>query len=204
MSSRKLTDKMKKAELIAVTGGIGTGKSVVSDILRQLGYKVYDCDCEAKRLMDKNCVIKADIQRFIAEDVIVDNRIDRKKLAEIVFNDRAMLETLNRIVHKSVRDDISKWRETYKDCRFLFVETAILYQSNIDLMVDRVWEVIAPDDIRVERVMKRNNLDKAAVLARVRAQNESVPVRKHDNVSEIINDNCMPVLPKVLELLSAL
>ncbi len=195
---------MRKTELIAVTGGIGTGKSVVSDILRQLGYLVYDCDREAKRLMDRSCTIKDDIKRFIAEDAVVDNRIDRKRLSEIVFNDRAKLETLNCIVHKSVREDISEWREAHGSCRHLFVETAILYQSNIDLMVDRVWEVIAPDGIRIERVMKRNNLDKAAIIARVRAQNEFVPVRKHSDVSEIINDNCIPVLPKVLELLSVL
>ncbi|MDE6458817.1 MAG: dephospho-CoA kinase, partial [Muribaculum sp.] len=84
--------------LIAIAGGIGSGKSVVSRILRAMGCKVYDCDSEARRLMDNDEVIKCRLAEMIAPEVILHDRsIDRRRLAEIVFADRRKLETLNSI-----------------------------------------------------------------------------------------------------------
>ena len=86
----------------------------------------------------------------------------------------------------------------------MFVETAILYQSHLDKMVDEVWEVHAPEELRVNRVMLRNGLDREKVMARIDAQKSYNPARRHAVVHEIVNDGSVPVLPQVEKLLAGL
>jgi dephospho-CoA kinase len=181
--------------LIAITGGIGSGKSVVSRIVAMMGYDVYDCDSRAKRLMDTDDVIKARLQQEIHPQCVLDGCIDRKRLAEIVFSDADRLEKLNAIVHSAVRDDLRKWAQLQG--KVSFVETAILYQSELDRMVDCVWEVEAPLDLRISRVMERNSVSREEVLARISAQDSFIPSRHHPLVIPIINDGMMPLLPQI-------
>lgn len=189
--------------LTAVTGGIGSGKSVVSRVLAAMGFRVYDCDREAKRLMDHYARIKDSLCREIHPDCVdADGRINRSRLSEIVFADRTALDRLNSIVHSAVRADLRAWCEKYgHDRKRLFVETAILYQSGLDAMVDDVWVVEAPTALRVERVMARNSLSREQVLARIEAQDSYVPASCHQCVSHVVNDGCFPVLPQIERLL---
>lgn len=189
--------------LIAITGGIGAGKSVVSNVLRALGYIVYDSDSEAKRLMDTSENIKNDLSTFIDKNVVDNNgTIDRKKLADIVFNDTDKLLLLNKIVHAAVRDDIREF--THQSQQYtVFVETAILYQSEIDRMVDAVWDVTAPVDVRICRVMKRNSLTAEQVKARIESQ-QFTPENPHPNLTIIINDDKTAVLPQIERLIAEL
>ena len=189
--------------LIAITGGIGAGKSVVSNVLRALGYIVYDSDSEAKRLMDTSENIKNDLSTFIDKNVVDNNgTIDRKKLADIVFNDTDKLLLLNNIVHAAVRDDIREF--THQSQQYpVFVETAILYQSEIDRMVDAVWDVTAPVDVRICRVMKRNSLTAEQVKARIESQ-QFTPENPHPNLTIIINDDKTAVLPQIERLIAEL
>ncbi len=187
--------------IVAISGGIGSGKSVVSRVLHAIGYSVYDCDSQAKSLMDADDEIKRRIAREIhAEAITPDFKIDRKLLSQIVFSDKHKLEILNSIVHASVRSDICAWANSKKE-GLLFVETAILYQSGLDSMVDAVWEVTAPDSIRVERVMRRNGLRRSDVLRRIESQ-RYVPDVVHPRVSEIVNDNRRSVLLQIQALLA--
>lgn len=190
------------ARLIAIAGGIGSGKSIVSQILRVMRFKVYDCDKEARALMDRDEEMKSRIERLIAADVILaDRTIDRRRLAEIVFADEMMLATLNGIVHEAVREDIMRWKQANADERLLWVESAIIYESGIDRMVDEVWEVTAPVDLRVERVMARNSMSRDQVMERIEAQSRT-DFEPHRCVRTIVNDGIAPVLPQVLRLLS--
>lgn len=192
---------MTHSKLIAVSGGIGSGKSVVCRILRALGYGVYDCDSRAKALMDAGREIKARIARDIHPDAITaDMVIDRALLSKVVFSDPNKLCLLNSIVHAAVRSDIRAWAEGGKE-RLLFVETAILYQSGIDAMVDAVWEVTAPEPVRVARVMHRNGLCEADVKKRIESQIFEPP-SPHAHVSVIVNDGCKSVLMQVDALLA--
>lgn len=189
------------ARLIAIAGGIGSGKSIVSQILRVMRFKVYDCDKEARALMDHDEEMKSRIERMIAADVILaDRTIDRRRLAEIVFADEMMLATLNSIVHEAVREDIMRWKQANAGERFLWVESAIIYESGIDRMVDEVWEVTAPVDLRVERVMARNSISRDQVMERIEAQSRT-DFEPHRCVKTIVNDGIAPVLPQVLRLL---
>lgn len=185
--------------LIAISGGIGSGKSVVSAIVGRLGYRVYDCDSRAKRLMDED---KSILQRLAADidaDAVADGRIDRRRLASVVFGDAGKLARLNEIVHGAVRADLALWVANGR-CEPLFVETAILYQSGLDRMVDEVWDVTAPEALRVVRVMKRNGLTAAEVEARIESQTVDVD-KPHANVHKIVNDGESALLPQIERLL---
>lgn len=183
--------------LIAISGGIGSGKSVVSRMVTVLGFDVYDCDNRAKALMDTDLYIKERIRKEIhPECILTDNGINRKRLADIVFNDAAALDRLNQIVHSAVRDDIRTW-EGASDNGIKFVETAILYQSGLDKMVDMVWEIDAPLDLRIERVMKRNSITREEVLSRIASQDAFTSSVLHHKVKQIINDGILPLLPQI-------
>ncbi|MDE6264497.1 MAG: dephospho-CoA kinase [Paramuribaculum sp.] len=188
--------------LVAITGGIGSGKSVVAKILLAMGYPVYDCDSRAKGIMDGS----KEIKDFISENICTgairsDGSIDRQVLAETVFGCPEKLEALNSVVHDAVRRDLSEWCVGKE---IAFVETAILYQSGLDRMADAVWEVVAPKEIRIERVMSRSNLTARQVEDRIKSQDSFVVENSHPATMLIDNDGFIPVLPRVLELLELL
>lgn len=185
--------------LIALTGGIGSGKSVVARMLRAMGYEVYDCDSRAKAIMDADPAIRARIAAEVAPKAVAGDMIDRRCLAEVVFSDPQALSRLNSIVHGAVRSDITSWAASRA---IAFVETAILYQSGIDRMVDQVWEVVAPMPLRLSRAMERDGASEQAVRARIDAQDSFVPDTLHPVCRQIVNDGVMPLLPQLLTLLS--
>ena len=157
---------------VAITGGIGSGKSVVSRLLRVEGYPVYDCDSQAKRIMDNDAEIQRQLQNAFGEDVVVDGVIHRQKLASLVFGNSENLRKLNSIVHPAVIADIKKWSVAeQKD--LVFVETAILRESGMETLVDEVW------------VMLRNNMPEEDVRKRIDSQNDnpkfSVPTSVVEN-----------------------
>lgn len=188
-------------DIVAITGGIGAGKSVVSRVLRALGYPVYDCDSRAKALMDCDAAIKARLAGEIAREVICDGAIDRAALARIVFADSVKLAKLNAIVHEAVRLDITDLVSRQSSPR-VFVETAILYQSGLNRMVDAEWRVTAPEQLRIERVMARNGLSAEAVRARIESQRfEPAPDEPRPALHELLNDGVTPLLPQIEGLL---
>lgn len=187
---------MSDKKIIAITGGIGSGKSVVSRILEKLGYPVYDCDSHAKEIMNKDYDIKRTIQSKVCHDAIDSNGdIDRKAIADVVFSDHSKLEVLNRIVHSAVLNDFLVWASA-SHSELVFVETAILYQSGLDKIVHEVWEVKAPEDLRIERVCVRNSISPAEVKARINSQNIEVN-NPHPNIKIIINDHYHSLLLQI-------
>lgn len=188
--------------LIAVTGGIGSGKSVVCRILRTLGYSVLDTDSEAKAIMDADRDIHARLNSEIAAEIVRDGVIDRRRLAEIVFADAEKLAILNSIVHAAVRHRIEEWAQTAPSSP-AFVETALLFQSGLNEMVDAELRITAPEEIRIRRVMERNNLTRDKIEARIASQayipapNATIPP-----LTEVKNDEITPVLPQVERFLN--
>lgn len=189
--------------LTAITGGIGSGKSIVAQILTHMGHLVYDCDSRAKQLMDNDPSIAQAIAERISPDAIgPDLRIDRKTLSRIVFSNPLKLEILNSIVHHHVRDDIERWVDINADKPQLWIETAILYESSIDKMVQSVWLVTAPLEQRISRVMLRNGCSRREVEARIEAQSR-VAHTHHPCIHTIVNDGgTTPLLPQIERLLS--
>lgn len=164
-----------------------------------MGYPVYDCDAEARRIMDSSESIKKEIARNICPAAITGGVIDRRILSEAVFADTELLDRLNSLVHSAVRDDIARWAA---DKPLAFVETAILYQSGLHRMVDEVWNVTAPEEVRISRVMKRNSLDRASIERRINAQDSFKVVEPHELVREIINDDDVALMPQINALIA--
>lgn len=205
----------KNISTIVVAGGIGCGKSVVCKILSIAGYAVYDCDSRAKTIMDeRRDIIERIASEICGEAVIADGErlvINRKRLADEVFNDVLKLQQLNALVHDAVKCDIRSWLDDLARCAQYpndkaFIETALLKQSGIDRLADEVWEVWAPHEIRVERAMKRDKSDRQAVEARIKSQevtslNTSISPCNSPDVKVINNDGYTPVLPQILRLL---
>lgn len=188
--------------IIGISGGIGSGKSVVSRILRIWGYPVYDCDTEAKALMDADAVIKQRLVEDLNADVVSAGCIDRVRLAEIVFADDAKLSILNSIVHTAVRRHFAQWAS--RQCRdIIFVETAILHSSGMVEDVDAEWRVTAPVDIRVARVMRRNNTTVQQVRSRIAVQqaDEGALARQMPLII-IENDGQKALLPQIITALN--
>lgn len=190
------------ARLIAITGGIGAGKSVVSRVLRVLGFEVFDCDAEAKALMDKDIEIRQRIEAEICAEAVVDGKINRQRLAAEVFGNEKKLSRLNSIVHNAVRVWLHKWHAAQLG-DIVFVESAILYSSGLSAMVDEEWRVVAPRQLRVARVMRRNGIAAESVLARMDAQRaDEEPSEPLDIVETIVNDDFHAVLPQVFQALA--
>lgn len=188
--------------IYAITGGIGSGKSLVCKVLRSLGYDVFDCDTEAKRLMDTDANIKSRLATEIDVEVIENNEINRRILADIVFNNPDKLRILNSIVHGAVRNEILRWVNSC-DARVVFVETAILYSSGLDSIVDGEIRVTASEEVRVHRVMKRNGLSEEHIKARIRSQfKEMNPDKTVPDIYFIDNTGNKPVLPQLFNILS--
>ncbi len=180
--------------LVAITGGIGSGKSVVSSILREMGFYVYDCDAEARRIVDSDQAILNRIFSEIAPEAKLDDgSLDRRVLSEIVFNDSSKLSLLNEIVHHEVRRDIMTKAQTRS---LMFFESAILYSSRFVEMADKVWEVTAPLEVRISRVMRRNGLSRPAVEKRIASQSLEIAPEGIEPCI-IINDNILPLLPQI-------
>lgn len=187
-------------KLIAITGGIGAGKSVVSKILITSGWPVFDCDAQAKEIMANSPEIKKLIHDEVCPEAIVNGNIDRKVLSRKVFSDKESLKRLNSIVHSLVVKELTGWA---KGKEISFVETAILYESGIDRIVDEVWKVTAPEELRIERVIKRSNMTRAQVISRIESQKTEL-LRSHNVVRQIINDGASSLLFQIHELLKEL
>lgn len=189
--------------LVAISGGIGSGKSIVARMLAVQGYRVYDCDIRARDLINKSESIKEIISDNLGSSCIADDgSLNRKVVSDIVFNNAEKLKVLNSITHSAVREDLSTWNiETSGELKF--VETAILYQSGIDKMVDAVIEVIAPLELRIDRIVRRNGLDRNSILQRIQSQKLNTD-QHHAVVFNINNDDETPILPQLNEILGIL
>lgn len=181
--------------LIGITGGIGSGKSVVSRILRLRGEAVYDCDLEAKRIMDESEeVLTALNERFGDKVCPVGGPINRKALSRHVFGNDEHRLWLNSLVHRLVRVDIILWQNQFEKsgASTVFVESAILASSGLAAICDEIWIVTAPEEERIERVKGRDGLDEEDIRKRIESQKEEerlvlaagIPVRTIDNGSK--------------------
>ena len=188
---------MKK---IGITGGIGSGKSTVCEVFRLLGVPVFHADIEAKNLQNNDLNIKYRIKELFGEDVYTPEGIlDRKKMAGIIFNDQKFLEAINGIIHPAVRNCFQKWCENYQKLPYVLYEAAILYESGFASDFDRNILVIAEERLRIERVIKRDQITEENIKERIKNQMPDIEkVKKTDFIIE--NNNQSLIIPQILKL----
>ena len=184
---------------LGLTGGIGSGKTLVCSILEKLGVPVYYADSAARRLMNSDAKLRNSIVEIFGAEVYNGAILDRSLLAGKVFGNQEMLEKLNEMVHPAVRKDYSGWVESQKVAPYVVEEAAILFESGADRLLDGSVLVYAPEALRIQRVMKRDGVDEESVRSRMIHQMDEDNKRKRaDHI--IYNDEKEMLLPQVIAL----
>jgi dephospho-CoA kinase len=156
---------------VGITGGIGSGKTTVCKIFEQLGIPVYYADDRAKRLMVEDPQLVRGIMALLGEEAYTpEGQLDRTFVANIVFNNPGKLAQLNDLVHPAVARDGAAWQEKQTEVPYTLKEAALLYEAGSYRALDRMICVVAPEEMRIQRVMERDRVDRAAVLARMDKQ----------------------------------
>lgn len=188
--------------LIGVTGGIGSGKSVVCRVCALKGIPVYDCDSKAKALMRTSDAVRTSLLDLVGEEVFLpDGSLDTVRLGSRLFSDSSLRLAVEGVVHEAVRQNISSWIETL-DSPVAMIESAVLHTSRLDQLVDTVWLVQAPESLRVDRVMRRSPLTEAQVRARMECQQQEFDSLPGSKTRMVVNDGLSPLLPQINRLLA--
>ena len=186
------------ATMIGLTGGIGSGKSVVAKIFATLGIPVFNADDEAKRIMQTSPEIKTKLIEQFGMDIYNESGLDKEKLASIVFDDPFQLQLLNAIVHPVTIQAAKAWAAK-QTSPYVIKEAALIFESGAADGLLKVIGVTAPLSLRTHRVMQRDGITKEQLDARMRNQiSDTIKMRLCDYVIE--NNNQQMVLPQVLDI----
>lgn len=177
---------------IAITGGIGSGKSYVSALLEKAGIPVYNADNESKRLTTENAEIRCGLVNLLGEEVYAEGVLNKQMLASYLFANAENAARVNAIIHPCVKKDFKQWMEMHAESELVALESAILYESGFDDVVDTVVVVYAPKELRLKRAMLRDAASREQIEARMNAQmDDEEKCRKADFV--VYNDGTFPL-----------
>lgn len=187
---------------IGLTGNIGSGKTTVASCFEILGIAVFNADKQAKLLMNKDVYLKQSLIAEFGKEVYLDNELNRKYLSKLAFNDDLVLKRLNALVHPVVQEAFEKW-SIQQSGAYVIKEAAILFESNTYQSLDAIICISCPEEIRLKRILKRDDLSEKDVRQRMSHQwAEEKKISLSDYV--ITNDNSSLVTPQILRVHSAL
>ncbi|MCK9159433.1 MAG: dephospho-CoA kinase [Bacteroidaceae bacterium] len=193
---------------IGITGGIGSGKSVVSALLRIMGIPVYDSDTEAKRLMDTNPDIRSFLIKTVGKNVYHDGHLNRSLLGSYIFGNADHIQQVNQVIHPIVKEDFRKWVDSRQSEKGIVgIESAILFEAGFGREVDYMIMVDSPLILREERIEIRDSAHEGFSHEQIkkRIQNQMSNEDKCKLSDFIINNNeDSPLIPQILELISLL
>lgn len=194
---------MNRIIKLAITGSIGSGKSVVSRMMDTMGVPVYDCDSSAKRLMTCDATIVAELKRMFGEECYNDDgMLNREYIASRIFTDKENIKRVNSLVHPAVKKDFESWAKK-QESGLVAVETAILYESGMVDAVDKVLVVWADRETAVRRTMERSGMSRIQVESRLDNQMGTDELLLLSDYS-LYNDGDEPIMPKVIALIEQL
>lgn len=187
---------------VGLTGGIGSGKTFVAEIMKAHGIPVFDADSEAKSLYNDPQII-AEVAAIFGDDVLEDGKVILKIISQKAFADKNLLSKLNNLIHPIVRQNFIKWAESQKS-DFAVMESAIFFETGLYKMMDKMITVDAPEDVRFERIRRRNpNWSESEIRRRMASQMpQSEKCRLADFI--ITNDGTADVESQVLKIKSLL
>ena len=181
---------------VAITGGIGSGKSYVCQLLKQQGIDIYDCDQAAKRLMHTSQQLRQELTSLIGPDTYINNVLNKAAVAQFLLTSPQNAEAINAIVHPAVANDFIQSGMEWMEC-------AILYESGFDRLVDTVIVVTAPEDVRISRIMHRDGIGSEKAKEWMGRQWPQEEVQRRADF-EIRNDGQQPLLPQIEIILQQL
>ncbi len=191
------------AKIIGLTGGIGSGKSTIAAYIASKGIPVYIADEEAKKIMNRKSVI-SEVSTIFSENILDDkNKLDRKKIASIVFNNPEKLKELNAIIHPKVKKHFLNWLKKHKNHPFVIKEVAILFETGGNKECDAVILITAPEELRIQRTISRDNTDERSIRERIKNQLSDEIKKKNSDfiVNNIKLENSLIDIDKILEAL---
>lgn len=191
---------MSRPVIIGCTGGIGSGKTNVVRTFESLGIPGYDCDTRAKELYDEDPELLAEVARIAGDDVIVEGRLDRSRLAARIFSDRDMLSALESVVHPAVIRDFSRWLQEQNTKLVIFESAILLDKPYLREIADFLLLVTAPREVRIARVMARDGLSREAVEGRMAHQMSDEQRSRMADYTIETNDRDA-ILPQLLSII---
>lgn len=187
------------SKIIGITGGIGSGKSIVSKVLQLMGYPVYASDQRAKDLMHENKTLVNGLKALFGEEAYIHSTLNRSYLAAQIFKDDSKRIAMNQLVHPAVREDFRNW-VNQQQSPLVFQESALLFETGNAAAFDAVLLVTAPEEVRMQRVKKRDLLSDDQVRARFDAQMPEEEKIKRTNYV-IQNSGHQLLVPQILDFL---
>lgn len=185
--------------IVGLTGGIGSGKTTVAAIFAALGVPVYEADSASKELIDTDRNLQQQLTELLGSDIVEDGKINRPLMAARIFNDASLLSQANALIHPAVARDFKRWYRQNLDSTYVIREAAILFESGSYRDCEKVVVVTAPEEMRIERVMKRSGISRAQVMERMQNQwPEEEKLSRADYV--IYNDHTQSVIKQVLAI----
>ena len=183
---------------VGLTGGIGSGKSTVAQIFEVLGIPVFYADDEAKKILNEDDELKKLIIKNFGTKSYIDEKLNRSYIASVVFNDKAKLDLLNSLTHPATMKRGEQWMNK-QTTAYAIHEAALVFEANVKERLDYVIGVYSPEELRIKRVMERDNISRDQVMKRINRQmNEDEKMKLCDFV--LINDEQQLLLPQVLKL----
>jgi dephospho-CoA kinase len=190
---------------VGITGGIGSGKTYICKLLELMNFSVFYSDTEAKNIQNTDPEVRTKLIELFSEECYTEDGLNRKFLAEIIFSDPAAKKQVEEIIHPAVAKHFTQWCETKEASneRIVFIESAILYESGFDKMVDKVIMVYADEEVRIERSMNRDGADRTAIEERIK--NQGSDKEKCKKADFIINNNPNNLVNKqIIEIIKKL
>ena len=188
---------------LAITGSIGSGKSVVSRMMNVLGVPVYDCDVNAKRLMTDDGFIVSELKRMFGDECYEDDgTLNRQYIASRIFTDKENIKRVNSLVHPVVKRDFEEWAAK-QESSVVAVETAILYESGMIEAVDKVLVVWADRETAINRTIQRSGMNRIQVENRMNNQMSVDDLLLMSDYS-LYNDGDEPLMPRVMSIVEEL
>jgi dephospho-CoA kinase len=185
---------------IGITGGIGSGKSLVCKVFSMLGIPVYDSDSRAKWIANFHPVVKKEMIVLFGSDAYLDGKLNTRYISEIVFKDKSKTEKINAIIHPKVGEDFNEWYSQQINVPYILKEAALLYESGSYKTLDKIIVVTAPLEMRIKRVLQRDvHRTESEVRAIINKQfSEEEKCKRADFL--IYNNEEQLVIPQVVDL----
>ncbi len=191
---------MKKMS-VGLTGSLASGKSLVAKLIETIGYPVFNADNEGRKLLEIPQIVE-NLASYFGHEILVESKIDRKKLGEIVFNNKTKLNYLNSIIHPAIIESYIQWKKIQKS-NLVFHESALIFEHHLEFLFDSIICVEALEELCIQRALLRDHLTLAEIKNRLKNQiSTEEKCKKADFI--IINDNNTAIIPQVLSIIKKL